>query len=136
VRHGGPLIDVGLSRQPDPANYAFLRLGYELPLTEKLYAIGLVGGALRWMGNDGGSAFTADAMLDYHWMGKVSLGAGVGYWSGNDGQLDIIAKAGYLISGTPGGKSTELFVDARLPADELDDADKLGRFGLGLRFRL
>ena len=127
---------MGLSRQFDPANYLTARIGYEHPLTGKLYLQGFVGGALRWMGDDGGSAFTADAMLDYRWLGKVSLGAGAGYWSGNDGQLDIIAKAGYLISGTPAGRSTELFLDIRLPADELDNSDELGRLGVGLRFRL
>ena len=74
----GLLVDVGLSRQPDPANYLFARVGYELPLTGKLYLMGLVGGYVRWMGDDGGSAFTADAMLDYHWMDKISFGLGAG----------------------------------------------------------
>jgi hypothetical protein len=128
-------VDVGLARQPDPANYALLRVGYELPLSGKLHLIGLLGGSLRWMGNDGESAFTADAMLDYHWVGKLSFGLGAGYWSGSGGQMDLIANAGYLVSGVPDGRNTELFLEARLPADELEDSDKLGRFGLGLRFR-
>ena len=97
----GLLVDVGLSRQPDPANYAFARVGYELPLTEKLYLMGLVGGYLRWMGDDGESAFTADAMLDYHWAGRTSFGLGAGFWSGNDGQLDLIGNLGFLVFGDP-----------------------------------
>ena len=80
--HGGLLFDVGLARQPDPANYAFARVGYELPLFDKLYLMGLVGGSVRWMGNDGGSAFTADLLLDYHWLDKLSFGLGAGFWSG------------------------------------------------------
>lgn len=131
----GLLVDVGVSRQFDPANYAFARVGYELPLSEKLYLMGLVGGAVRWMGNDGGNAFTADALLDYHWLGPISVGAGVGYWSGNDGQLDLLADVGFLLFGSPAGSNTSLFLEARLPADELDNLKEFGRCGLGLRFR-
>jgi hypothetical protein len=134
-RKGGPLLDVGLSRQPDPANYVFARIGYEVPLSDKLYLVGLVGGYLRWMGNDGGSAFTVDAMLDYHWMDRFSVGAGAGYWSGNGGQVDLVADAGYLLWGSPDGGNTSLFLEARLPVDELDGPNEFGRLGLGLRFR-
>jgi len=131
----GLLADVGLSRQPDPANYLFARVGYELPLTGKLYLMGLVGGYVRWMGEDGGSAFTADAMLDYHWMDKVSLGLGAGYWSGNDGQVDLLANLGFLVWGAPDSRNCSIFFEARLPADNLDELDKFGRFGVGLRER-
>jgi hypothetical protein len=113
----------------------FGRVGYELPLTAKLYLQGFVGGALRWMGNDGGSAFTADALLDYHWLDRVSLGAGAGYWSGNDGQLDLLADVGFRLFGTADRPNTSLLFEARLPADNLDESDKFGRFGLGVRFR-
>lgn len=133
--HGGPVLDIGLSRQPDPANYLFARVGYELPVADKLYLVGLIGGSLRWMGNDGGSAFTADALLDYHWLDRVSLGLGAGYWSGNDGQLDLIADIGYRLSGPPEGSNQSLFLEARLPVDELDNPNEFGRFGLGVRFR-
>jgi hypothetical protein len=126
---------VGLSRQPDPANYLFARVGYELPLTGKLYLQGFLGGSVRWMGNDGGSAFTADALFDYHWLDRVSIGAGAGFWSGNDGQIDLLADLGYRISGNPDGRNLSLLFEARLPADDLGDADKFGRYGLGLRFR-
>ena len=132
---GGLLFDVGLSRQPDPANYVFARVGYELPLVDKLYLMGLVGGYVRWMGDDGGSAFTADALLDYHWLNAFSFGLGAGYWSGNDGQVDLLANLGYRFSGTPDGRNTSLFLDVRLPADNLGNSDKFGRFGLGVRFR-
>lgn len=133
---GGLLIDLGLSREPDPANYLFARIGYEMPLAGKLYLMGLAGGYLRWMGNDGASAFTADALLDYHWLDELSFGLGAGYWSGGDGQVDLLGNLGYRLSGTPGGSNTSLFLDVRLPADDLGDADLHGRFGLGLRFRL
>jgi hypothetical protein len=132
---GGLLFDVGLSRQLDPANYVFARVGYELPLSGKLYLIGLVGGQARWMGNDGGSAFTADAMLDYHWAGRFSFGLGAGYWSGNDGQVDALADVGYLLSGSPDRNNMSIFAEARLPFDELDNVNEFGRIGLGLRFR-
>jgi hypothetical protein len=132
---GGLLFDVGLSRQPDPANYVFARVGYEAPLFDRLYLMGLVGGAVRWMGNDGGSAFTADALLDYHWLGGFSFGLGAGYWSGNDGQVDLLADVGFLVAGDPNSSNTELFLEARLPFDELGNVNEYGRFGVGLRFR-
>lgn len=135
VWRGGLLFDVGLSRQIDPANYAFARVGYEVPLTDKLYLVGLVGGFQRWMGNDGGSAFIADALLDYHWVGGSSFGLGAGFWSGNDGQVDLIVDYGELVSGNPDGRNISLFVEARLPVDELESVSEFGRFGLGLRFR-
>jgi len=68
-------------------------------------------------------------------MDRFSAGAGVGYWSGNDGQLDLIANVGYLLSGEPDGGNTSLFLEARLPVDELDNPNEFGRIGLGLRFR-
>jgi hypothetical protein len=132
---GRLLADVGLSRQPDPANYLFARVGYEFPLTPKLYLMGLVGGYLRFQGDDGDSAFTADAMLDYHWMSRFSVGLGAGFWSGYDGQLDLLANVGYLVFGAPETANGSLFLEARLPADELGDSDMYGRFGMGLRYR-
>ena len=131
----GLLVDVGVSRERDPANYAFARVGYELPLTRKLYLMGLVGGYLRWWGHDGGSAFTADAMLDYHWLGRTSFGLGAGYWSGRDGQLDLLANLGFRLFGAPDRSNSTLFLELRLPADNLEDSYKIGRFGLGMRFR-
>jgi len=135
ARLGGLLIDVGLSRQPDPANYLFARIGYELPLFDRLYLMGLVGGALRWMGDDGGSAFTADLLLDYHWLGRVSFGLGAGFWSGNDGQVDLLADVGYRLFGEPDGRNGSLFLEARQPFKELGRVSEFGRFGLGLRSR-
>jgi hypothetical protein len=132
---GGLLLDVGLSRQPDPANYLFARVGYEVPLSDKLYLMGLLGGYVRWMGNDGGNAFTADALLDYHWLGGFSLGFGAGYWSGNDGQVDLVADLGHILAGDPDGANTSLFLETRLPTDELDNPNEFGRLGLGLRLR-
>lgn len=126
---------MGLSVQPDPASYVFGRVGYELPLADRLYFIGLIGGFLRFDGDNGGNAFTADAVLDYHWVSNFSFGLGAGYWSGNDGQVDLIADVGYRLSGGPTGSSSSLFFEARLPSDHLDDAYALGRFGVGVRFR-
>ena len=131
----GLLFDVGLSREPDPANYVFARVGYELPLTGKLYLMGLVGGYLALDGRRRRSAFTADALLDYHWVNKLSFGLGAGYWSGNDGQIDLLANVGFLVWGTPNSKNCSFFLEARLPADNLDESDKFGRFGLGMRTR-
>lgn len=131
----GLLFDVGFARQPDPANYAFARVGYELPLFDRLYLMGLLGGSVRWMGNDGGSAFTADLLLDYHWVGGFSFGLGAGFWSGNDGQIDLLADVGYLLTGSPDTRNTSLLLEARLPADELGGFNEFGRIGLGLRFR-
>jgi hypothetical protein len=45
------------------------------------------------------------------------------------------ADVGYLLAGRPEGGNTSLFVEARLPADELGSPNEFGRFGLGLRFR-
>ena len=45
------------------------------------------------------------------------------------------ADVGYLLFGSPDRSNTSLFLEARLPVDELDDANEYGRCGLGLRFR-
>ena len=81
-RKGGPVVDVGYAHQFDPADYIFARVGYEYPLTEKLYVLGLVGGFARVAGDDGGSAFTVDALLNYHVNDKLFFGGGVGLWAG------------------------------------------------------
>jgi hypothetical protein len=131
----GLLVDVGISREPDPAGYAFARIGYEFPIVDKLYLMGLLGGYVRFTGHDGGSAFTADVMLDYHFLDRLSFGLGAGFWSGNDGQVDLLADIGFLIAGTPETRNTSLFLDVRLPADDLGNSDKFGRYGVGARFR-
>jgi hypothetical protein len=130
------LFDIGLARQIDPANYAFARIGYEVPLPADWYLIALVGGSLRWMGNDGGSAFTADALLDYHWLDRFSFGVGAGYWSGNGGQVDLLADIGYRVADFPDGGDCSVFLEGRNPVDEMGNMHDFGRIGLGLRFRL
>ena len=82
-----------------------------------------------------GCAHTADALLDYHWLGGFSFGLGAGYWSGNDGQVDLLADAGLLVAGDPDKSNTSIFLEARLPFDELGNVNDFVRFGLGLRFR-
>ena len=47
-RRGGPVVDVGLAHQFDPASYVFARVGYEYPLNEKITVIGLLGGFARF----------------------------------------------------------------------------------------
>ncbi len=131
---GGPVADIGFAQQFDPASYVFARVGYELFLTENLSAMGLVGGFARVGGYDGGSAFTADALLNYYLTEKLFVGAGVGFWSGNDGKADLIVNMGYLIYEKPGTMKTSLFVEGRCEADDLL-ASQATRLGVGLRFQ-
>jgi hypothetical protein len=133
-RKGGPVADVGFAYQFDPASYVFARGGYELPLTERLYAMGLVGGFARVDGYDGGSAFTADALLNYYLTDKMFVGAGVGFWTGEDDNVDLIINMGYLIYEKPGTMKTSLFVEGRCEADNMITS-KASRLGAGLRFQ-
>ena len=150
--HSGLLADIGFAYQPDPASYLFGRIGYEYPLSPQWYLIGLLGGDIRIAGNDGGSAFTADLLLDYHWYNRLSFGIGAGFWLGDDdddedgddgddgddnddGQVDLIAEVGYLLSGDPAGRNRSLFFEMRSDIENLDDTFDYGRFGVGLRFR-
>lgn len=139
-RKGGPVVDVGYAHQFDPANYVFARVGYEYPLTEKLYAMGLIGGFARFEGDDGGSAFTVDALLNYYINEKMFVGGGVGLWAGDDdsedddAEADVILNMGYLVHEKPGGMKTSLFVEGRCEADELVSS-LASRLGLGVRFQ-
>ncbi|MFO7665807.1 MAG: hypothetical protein R6V76_04255 [Desulfobacterales bacterium] len=134
-RLGGPVIDAGYLHQYDPANYLFARIGYEFPLFDNLSLLALVGGAVRVDGDDGGSAFIADAILDYHWS-RLSFGVGAGYWSDNGGQLDMIVNLGVLVFGNPDSFNGTLFIEARSDVEEVFDTVRdLGRLGLGMRFR-
>ena len=132
---GGFVADAGLSYQFDPATYLFARIGYEFPLIDKLSLMAYLGGSFRIHGDDGGSAFMADVILDYHWWNRLSFGLGAGYWSGNDGQLDLIANLGFLMFGTPTSFNGTLFIEARSAIDELKHLNEQGRLGLGIRFR-
>lgn len=132
---GGPVVDVGLSHQFDPASYVFGRVGYEIPITEKITAMGLVGGFARFDGDDGdGGVFTADALMNYYFTDKLFAGAGVGFWSGNDGKADLIANAGYLVYEKPDVMKVSLFVEGRSEADDLF-ASRASRLGAGVRFQ-
>ena len=133
-RKGGPVVDIGVSQQFDPASYVFARVGYEYPLAEKLYAMGLIGGFIRFDGDDGGDAFTADALLNYYINEKFFVGGGVGFWSGKDGKLDLILNTGYLIYENPGKMKTSLFAEVRSEADDVGSSIA-NRFGVGLRFQ-
>jgi len=133
-RKGGPVVDVGLAHQFDPASYVFARGGYEVFLTEKLSAMGLVGGFARIDGYDGGSAFTADALLNYYFTEKMFAGAGVGFWTGEDDNIDLIVNMGYLIYEKPDTMKTSLFIEGRCEADNMITS-KATRVGMGLRFQ-
>lgn len=129
------VLDAGFSRQNDPASYLFARVGYEIPLYEKLSFIGFLGGSFRIGGEDGGSAFIADAMLDYHWWNRLSFGLGAGYWSGDGGHVDAIVNIGYLLFGETDSFNGTFFVEGRSALDEMDKISDQGRWGLGMRFR-
>jgi hypothetical protein len=131
----GLVVDTGFSYQYDPASYLFARIGYEFPLFDKLGLLAMVGGSVRVHGNDGGSAFIADAIMDYHWWNRLSFGVGAGFWSGNGGQMDLIANLGFLVYEKPNSFNTTLFLEARSKIDEMNNMHDQGRFGLGIRFR-
>ena len=128
-------MDAGSFYQFDPATYLFARVGYEIPLYDKLSLIAFVGGAFRIHGKDGGDAFIADVILDYHWWNRLSFGLGAGYWSGNNGQMDLIGNLGFLLYGNPNSFNSTLFLEARSEVGELGSLHDQGRFGLGMRFR-
>jgi hypothetical protein len=132
---GGLVVDTGFSYQFDPASYLFARIGYEFPLFDKLSLLAFVGGSFRIHGKDGGSAFIADVILDYHWWNRLSFGLGAGYWSGNGGQMDLIANLGFLVYGQPDSFNSTLFLEARSEIGELGNMHDQGRLGLGIRFR-
>jgi hypothetical protein len=132
---GGLVLDTGFSYQVDPASYVFARIGYEFPLFDKLSLLAFVGGYSRIHGEDGGSAFIADAILDYHWWNRLSFGLGAGFWSGNDGQMDLIANLGFFLFGNPNSFNGTLFLEARSEVGALDRLNDQGRIGLGMRFR-
>ena len=132
---GNLVVDTGFSYQFDPASYLFARIGYEFPLFDKLSLLAFVGGSFRVHGKDGGSAFIADAILDYHWWNRLSFGLGAGFWSGNGGQMDLIANLGFLLFGDPNSFNGTLFLEGRSAVDELGSLHDQGRFGLGMRFR-
>lgn len=134
-RKGGPVVDIGYAHLSDPANYVFARVGYEYPLTEKFSVLGMVGGFARFEGDDGeDAAFIADALLNYYFNDKLYMGGGLGFWSGDDGEIDLIVNMGYLIHETAAGMKTSLFVEGRCYAEELISSDA-SRLGVGLRFQ-
>jgi hypothetical protein len=131
---GGPVVDVGASHQFDPASYVFGRVGWEFPITEKITAMGLIGGFARFDGDDGDSGvFIADALMNYYFTDKLFAGAGAGFWSGNDGKVDLIANVGYQIYEKPNVMKISLFVEGRSEADDLF-ASRASRLGAGVRF--
>jgi len=133
---GGFLVDGGLAYTFDPESYAFARIGYEIPLRENWSVIGLVGGFGHLHGDYGESAFVADALLEYSWT-RFSVGFGGGYWSGDGGQMDLIAEIEYRLSEDTNSmwNRTSLLFEVRSAVDELDTMRDEGRVGLGIRYR-
>lgn len=132
---GGPVVDLGYAYIFDPANFLFGRVGYELPLVDGLHLLGMVGGFWKVEGSENESSFVADLTLNYHFLDRMWVGAGVGYWSGQDGQLDVIANLGCRVYGPADGFNASLFVEARSATDEFEELGSTGRYGAGLRFR-
>ncbi len=135
-KKGGFLADVGYAYQIDPGNYLFARVGYEYPLTDKIYALGMIGGYGHVHGHDGEGAFIADAILEYRWT-RMYVGLGGGYWSGNGGKMDVIADLGCRLSLDESSmlSKTSVFLEVRSPVDELDSFRDYGQMGVGLRYR-
>jgi hypothetical protein len=132
---GGPVVDVGVSQQFDPASYVFGRVGYEIPITEKITAIGLIGGFARFDGDDGDSGvFTADVLMNYYFTDKLFAGVGVGFWSGQDGKADLIANIGYQVYEKPDIVKASIFIEGRSEADDMGSGSA-NRLGAGIRFQ-
>jgi hypothetical protein len=133
---GGFLVDAGISTIIDPRTFLFGRIGYEYPIMDNLYVMGLIGGFGRVGGDDGGSAFVADVIFEYR-INRFAVGLGGGYWSADSGHLDLIADLGYRLgedTNTFLGKSS-LFFEMRSAVDEMDQMRDKGRLGLGWRYR-
>ncbi len=136
------VADAGYLHQFDPANYAFVRFGFEYECSEQLSFLAMMGGAPKVHGADGKSAALFDFLAQYSWS-HVFAGVGLGAWitSGDDDldtedtDIDIIANIGARIYGEPDAFNTSLFLEARSGIDELSDFSKYGRVGVGLRFR-
>ncbi len=139
-KKGGPVVDFGYARQTDPADYFFGRIGYEYFITDKVSAIGAIGGFARFNGDDGGSAFIADALLNYYFTDKLFLGGGIGLWTGDDDtsddetEIDLIVNMGYQVHESAGGMKTSLFFEGRCEADEVVSS-LATRLGLGVRLQ-
>lgn len=129
---GGPVVALGYMHQFDPGNYAFVKVGYDYAFSEKLHAMGLVGGFYQFHGYDGESAITVDGILNYYITPEFALGGGLGYWSGDDGRLDLIANAMYKLPWEMNGIKSSIFIEGRCDVDELDNMDLSGRLGMGV----
>jgi hypothetical protein len=147
------IADVGYLRQPEDADYGLGRLGAEYVINPHFSFLALAGGAAKISGDAGADAFVLDLMVQYNFYQCTSahgatwspffIGLGVGSWMTNgedevpseDSQADYIAEVGLRIFGAPAATSASIFVEGRVGTDELDDMDKYGRIGGGLRFR-
>ena len=76
--------------------------------------------------------FTVDGILNYYITPEFALGGGLGYWSGDDGRLDLIANAMYKLPWEMNGIKSSIFIEGRCDVDELDNMDLSGRLGMGV----
>ncbi len=138
----GYVADIGYLHQFDPANYVFVRVGFDYMFNEQFSILAMLGGAPKVDGIDGKSAVLVDFIGQYSWS-RMFAGLGLGAWitSGDDDldaedtDIDIIANIGYRVCGEPGSLNTSFFLEARSGVDELDNMSKYGRFGIGMRVR-
>ena len=72
--------------------------------------------------------------MNYYFTEKMFVGAGVGFWTGEDDNIDLIVNMGYLIYEKPGTMKTSLFIEGRCEADNMITS-KATRVGMGLRFQ-
>ncbi len=126
--------DAGLYKQPDPATFAFFRIGYMHKFNDKVGLTGLVGFAPLLEGCEDNPAILADAIFTYDLASKFFLGAGVGIWHTSfKTRADLLLEAGYYLTKEFKGPNFALFFEARSAFDQMDDIADYGRFGGGLR---
>lgn len=136
------IIDTAYMHQFDPAHHFLIRMGSEYAFNENFSIIGMIGGAPKYDGLEGESAFIADIFANYSFS-RYFVGFGVGAWitdgdsdiDHEDSGTDLILNFGARILGEPDGPNTSLFVEFRSAVDELDEYDLYGRAGAGFRFR-
>lgn len=133
-RQGFFVGDMGLYEQPDPATFAFFRVGYMHKFNDKAGLTGFIGIAPLLEGCEDNPAILADAIFTYDVAPKFFLGAGVGVWHTSfKTRADLLLEAGYYLTQEPKGPNFALFVEARSALDQMDDIAGYGRFGGGFR---
>lgn len=126
--------DTGLYRQPDPATFAFFRVGYMHQINDKMGVTGLVGFAPLLEGCEDNPAKLADVLFTYDLAPSFFLGAGVGIWHTSfKTRTDLLLEAGHYLTKDLKGPNFALFFEVRSAFDQMDEIEDFGRFGLGFR---